>query len=136
MVVGRPDDMLIGWSLTTDDRRGQPGVRPTVTQVFGLTLDDAKTIAIVLATVLAVGAVVSFWVMKSIVQKLAVAALLALLAFAVWTQRVSLQDCADKVQGSFELAGSDVAVTDTECSFFGISVAISDPRSGSSSNGG
>jgi hypothetical protein len=46
---------------------------------------------------------VSFWIMKSIVQKLAVAALLALLAFAVWTQRVSLQDCADKVQDSFEL---------------------------------
>jgi hypothetical protein len=99
--------------------------------VLGLTLDDAKTIAIVVATVLAVGSVVSFWVMKSIVQKLAVAALLALLAFAVWTQRVSLQDCADKVQDNFELAGSDVVVTDTECSFFGFTVTISDPRSGS-----
>ncbi len=107
-----------------------------MTRVFALTLDDAKTIAIVAATVLGVGAVVSFWIMKSIVQKLAVAALLAVLAFAVWTQRVSLQDCADKVQDSFERAGTDVAVTDTECSFFGITVTISDPRPGSSSNGG
>ena len=96
--------------------------------MFALTLDDAKTIAVVVATALAVGAVVSFWVMKSIVQKLAVAALLALLAFAVWTQRVSLQDCADKVQNSFELAGSDVVIGDTECSFFGATVTISDPR--------
>ena len=66
--------------------------------MLALTLDDAETIAIVVATALAVGAVVSFWVMKSLVQKLAVAALLGVLAFAVWTQRVSLQDCADKVR--------------------------------------
>jgi hypothetical protein len=97
--------------------------------VFGLTLDDAQTIAIVAATALAVGAVVSFWVMKSIMQKVAAAVLLGLLAFAFWTQRVSLQDCADKVQESFELAGTDVVVTDTECSFFGITVSLSDPRS-------
>jgi hypothetical protein len=107
-----------------------------VARVFALTLDNAETIAIVAATALAVGAVVSFWVMKSIVQKLAVAALLGLLAFAVWSQRVSLQDCADKVRDNFELAGSDVIVTDTECSFFGITVTVSDPRSGTTSNGG
>ncbi len=104
--------------------------------MLALTLDDAKTIAIVAATVLVVGAVVSFWIMKSIVQKLAVAAVLGLLAFAVWTQRVSLQDCADKVQDNFELVASDVVVTDTECSFFGITVTISDPRSSAPSNGG
>jgi cyanate permease len=103
--------------------------------VLALTLDDAKTFALVAATALAVGAVVSFWVMKSLVQKLAVAALLGVLAFAVWTQRVSLQDCADKVQDNFELAGTDVVVTDTECSFFGITVTISDPRAAGSSNG-
>ena len=103
--------------------------------MLALTLDDAKTIAIVAATALAVGAVVSFWVMKSLVQKLAVAALLGVLAFAVWTQRVSLQECADKVQDNFELAGTDVVVTDTECSFFGITVTISDPRAAGSSNG-
>jgi cyanate permease len=98
--------------------------------VLGLTLDNATTIAIVAATALAVGAVVSLWIMKSIVQKLAVAALLALLAFAVWTQRVSLQDCADKVQDNLELAGTGTAAVDTECSFFGLTVTISDPRSG------
>lgn len=104
--------------------------------MLGLTLDNAKTIAIVAATALAVGAVVSFWIMKSIVQKLAVAALLGVLAFAVWTQRVSLQDCADKVQDNFELAGTDIVVTDTECSFFGLTVTISDPRPGSATSGG
>ena len=103
--------------------------------MLALTLDDAKTIALVAATALTVGAVVSFWVMKSFVQKLAVAALLGVLAFAVWTQRMSLQDCADKVQDNFVLEVTDVVVTDTECSFFGITVTISDPRAAGSSNG-
>ncbi len=97
-------------------------------RVFALTLDDAKTIAIVAATALAVGAVVSFWVMKTIMQKLLVAALLGMLAFAVWTQRVSLQDCADKVTANFERSGIDATVADTECSFFGVTITISDPR--------
>lgn len=103
--------------------------------MLALTLDDAKTIALVTATALVVGAVVSFWVMKSLVQKLAVAAVLGVLAFAVWTQRVSLQECADKVEDNFELAGTDVVVTDTECSFFGVTVTISDPRGSGSANG-
>jgi hypothetical protein len=103
--------------------------------VLALTLDNAETIALVAATALTVGAVVSFWVMKSMMQKLAVAALLGLLAYAVWTQRVSLQDCADKVQDNFELAGSDLVVTDTECSFFGVTVTISDPGSGAAPRG-
>lgn len=107
--------------------------------MLGLTLDDAKTIGIVVATALAVGAVVSFWVVKSVVQKILVAALLGVLAFAVWTQRVSLQDCADKVQENFELAASDApgvgVVTDTECSFFGVTVTISDPRASSTPSG-
>lgn len=96
--------------------------------MIALSLDEAKNIALALATVLVVGAAVSFWVMKTIVQKVAVAALLGLLAFAVWTQRVSLQDCADKVQANYERIGTDVTVADTDCSFFGVTITISDPR--------
>lgn len=96
--------------------------------MIALTLDEAKTIAIIAAVVLLVGAVLSFWVMKSIVSKLLVAGLLGLLAFAVWTQRTSLQDCADKVQGNFERVGTEVTVADTDCSFFGATITISDPR--------
>lgn len=96
--------------------------------MIALGLDEAKNLAVALAAVLAVGAVVSFWVMKTILQKVAAAVLLGLLAFAVWTQRVSLQDCADKVQGNFERVGTNVTVTDTDCSFFGFTVTVSDPR--------
>lgn len=96
--------------------------------MLALTLDDAKIIAIVVAALFVVGAVLSFWVMKTIVSKLLVAGLLVLLAFAVWTQRTSLQDCADKVQGNFERVGTEVTVADTDCSFFGATITISDPR--------
>ena len=94
-----------------------------------MTLDQAQTIAVVATTALVVGAIASFWVMKTVVQKLLVAGLLGLLAFAVWTQRAALQDCADKVQSNFTRSGTEVVVADTECSFFGASITISDPRS-------
>ena len=103
--------------------------------MLALTLDQATNLAIVGATVLAVAAIVSFWVMKTIVQKIAMATLLGLLAFAVWTQRESLQDCADKVQGNFERVGTNVTVTDTDCSFFGVTITISDPRNDSDDAG-
>lgn len=96
--------------------------------MLALTLDNAKTIAIIVAALFVGGAVLSFWVMKTIISKLLVAGLLGLLAFAVWTQRTSLQDCADKVQGNFEQVGTDVTVADTDCSFFGATITISDPR--------
>lgn len=97
--------------------------------MLAITFDQAGTIAVVATTGLLVGAIAAFWVMKSLVQKIVTATLLALLAFAVWSQRTALQDCADKVVASYERTGRDVTVADTECSFFGISVTISDPRS-------
>ena len=103
--------------------------------MLALTLDQATNLASVVATVLAVAAIVAFWVMKTIVQKIAMATLLGLLAFAVWTQRTSLQDCADKVQGNFERVGTNVTVTDTDCSFFGVTITISDPRNDSDDTG-
>lgn len=96
--------------------------------MLALTLETAKNIAIAVTVIFVVGAVVAAWVMKTILQKLATAFVLALLAFAVYTQRTSLQDCADKVKGNFERVGTEVTVTDTDCSFFGMTVTISDPR--------
>jgi len=96
--------------------------------MFAITFDDAKTIAAVAATTLVVGAILAFWLLKTIIQKVVVAVLLGLLAFAVWSQRTALVDCADKVEASYERVGTSVTIDDTECSFFGMSVTISDPR--------
>lgn len=78
-----------------------------------------------------VGSVASAWIMKTIIQKVAVAAVLALLAFAVFTQRTALQDCADKVRDVYALRDEAVdpgVPLDTDCSFFGTTITIPDPR--------
>ena len=98
--------------------------------VFAITLDNAKNAAIAVSTLFLAGSVASAWLMKTIIQKLAFAVILALLAFAVWTQRTSLQDCADKVKASYELDGVNPTLIDTDCSFFGTTITISDPRDG------
>ena len=96
--------------------------------MFALTLDAAKNGAIAAVVVFLVGSFAAVWIMKTIVQKFATAFVLLLLAFAVYSQRTSLQDCADKVAGNFALQGTSVTVTDTDCSFFGIDVTVKDPR--------
>jgi hypothetical protein len=96
--------------------------------VLALSLDDARNAAIAVVIVFLVGSIAAVWVMKTIVQKLATTFVLLLLAFAVYTQRTSLQDCADKVQGNFAREGTSVTVTDTDCSFFGMTITVSDPR--------
>ncbi|WP_395155306.1 hypothetical protein [Ilumatobacter sp.] len=96
--------------------------------MLALTLESAKTIAIAVVVVFVLAAFLAAWIMKTIVQKVATVIVLALLAFAVSTQRTSLQDCADKVQGNFDPVGTNVTVTDTDCSFFGTTITIKDPR--------
>ena len=89
--------------------------------MLALSLGQAKTIAIAIVIVLIVSAIGSAWLMKTIAQKAAMAVILALLALLVWTQRTSLDECADKVR-----AGG-VSVDDT-CSFFGRDIKISTNR--------
>ncbi len=96
--------------------------------MLALSLDAAKNAAIVIVVVFVVGSLVAAWIMKTIIQKLATAFVLLLLAFAVYSQRTSLQDCADKVKGNFAREGTSVTVTDTDCSFFGTTVTVTDPR--------
>jgi hypothetical protein len=85
--------------------------------MFALTLDAAENIALVVAVVLAVLAIASAWMMKTIAQKAALAVILGLLALLVWTQRSSLSECADKVREA-GLRG------DTTCAFLGYDIEI------------
>lgn len=103
--------------------------------LVALSLDAARNIAIAVAVVFLVGAIASAWLMKTVAQKVATALVLVVLAVSVWTQRGALDDCADKVTDSFRRDGLDVRVEDTECSFFGFTVPISDPRSDDGDDG-
>jgi hypothetical protein len=86
--------------------------------VLALSLGQAKTIAILIVIVLVALAIGSAWLMKTVAQKVAIAAILVLLALLVWSQRASLDECADKVrEGGVRV--------DTTCSFFGRDINIS-----------
>lgn len=93
--------------------------------MLALTLGQAKTAAVAVVLVLVVLAVVSAWIMKTVAQKAALAVILGLLALLVWTQRSSLQECADRVRAEAEISLDQV---DTTCTFLGRDVTISTGR--------
>jgi protein-S-isoprenylcysteine O-methyltransferase Ste14 len=90
--------------------------------MLALTLGQAKTVAILVVIVLVGFAVASAWLMKTVMQKVALVVILGLLALLVWTQRSSLQECSDKVKA----AGTAINQpdVDTTCSFFGRDIDI------------
>lgn len=92
--------------------------------MFALTLGQAKTIATLVVIGLLGLAVLSAWLMKEVMQKVALVVILGLLALLVWTQRAGLQDCADKVRAA---AAQDTRIDD-DCSFLGGNVNISPSR--------
>jgi protein-S-isoprenylcysteine O-methyltransferase Ste14 len=96
-----------------------------VSRVLAITLGQAKTIAAVVVIALLSLAVVSAWVMKEVMQKVALVVIFGLLALLVWTQRSSLQDCADRVR---EQARAGVSQVDTTCTFLGRDITISTNR--------
>ncbi len=96
--------------------------------MLALTLGQAKTIAALAVIAFVVLAVVSAWLMKELMQKVALVVIFGLLALLVWTQRASLQDCADRVS---EQARAGAAQVDTTCTFLGRDVTISTTRDGS-----
>jgi protein-S-isoprenylcysteine O-methyltransferase Ste14 len=90
--------------------------------MLALTLDEAKTIGAVVVVALVGLAIAAAWVMKEVMQKVVLVVILGLLALLVWTQRASLDECADKVREG-RLTG-----VDTTCSFFGLDVKINTAR--------
>jgi hypothetical protein len=86
-----------------------------------MTYETAKNIGIAVVVGLVALAVISALVIKNVTAKLITALLIVGLAFGVWTQRSSLQDCAGKVRDR------GIANTDVTCSFLGSDVNISAP---------
>jgi len=92
-----------------------------------LTLDTATNLAIALIVLFIVGGILSAWLVRKVVAKVISITLFALLAFAVWSNREALQDCADKVSATLEQTGGSSAAADNECTIFGFTVEIPDP---------
>jgi len=89
--------------------------------MLALTLETAKTIAVVALVVIVGTAVLSAWLMKTIVSKVVMILVMGGLAVAVYSQRTNVQDCADRAKAE----AADLDVKDGfSCTFFGTEVDI------------
>lgn len=86
--------------------------------VLALTLQSAKNIAIAIVVALVVISLIAAKVVANLTKRIITVAVLIALVVLVWSQRQSLQSCADKVR-----AGSGEAT----CTFFGSNVSIKAP---------
>ena len=84
--------------------------------MFAVSLETAKTVAMVIIAVFVLAGILSAWLIKTLVTKLIVAVVMVGLAIAVYSQRASLQDCADKAKANL---GKEVT-----CTFFGTDVTV------------
>jgi hypothetical protein len=91
--------------------------------MIALSVDSAKNIAIGAAGVFVVLSLLSAWVIKNIVGKIIMIVLMVGLALGAWTQRSSLQDCADKAKAAAQTGSTDALSTVT-CKFFGTEVKL------------
>jgi hypothetical protein len=85
-----------------------------------MTLESAKNIGIAVAVALVVLMLVMTFVIKNVTIKLLIVVILGGLAFGVWTQRSSLQDCADKVKARGALGDT----SDVTCTFLGTDIKV------------
>jgi len=60
------------------------------------------------------------WVIKNVATKLISVVIVGGLAFGVWTQRASLEDCAGKVKARAALGDT----TDVTCKFLGSDINV------------
>lgn len=88
--------------------------------MIALSLETAKTIAVVVVIAFLAFMVLSAWVIKNVTTKLITIGIMAALAIGVWTQRSSLQDCASKAKDQ-ATASERSGVT---CTFFGTDVEV------------
>lgn len=94
--------------------------------MLALTLDTAKNIAIGIVVALVVISLITAKLVASATKKAITLVIFAAIALGVWTQRQSLQRCADKVR-----AGTSEAT----CRFFGADITISSPLPDVPTNG-
>jgi hypothetical protein len=88
--------------------------------MVALTLQTAKTLAILVVIAFAALSILSALVIKKATVKLVMILLWAGVALLVWSQRASLQSCADDVkERGISATGGDVT-----CSFFGKDVTV------------
>jgi high-affinity Fe2+/Pb2+ permease len=85
-----------------------------------MTVESAKNIGIAVAIGLIIVMVLMAWLIRNVLTKLICVLIVGGLAFGVWTQRSSLEDCAQKVKDRGALGDTSGAT----CSFLGADIDV------------
>ena len=88
--------------------------------MLGLELDTVRNVALLTVAAAVVIVLVGTWLIRAVLGKLVVVGLVGGLAVAVWSQRQSVHECADRVSTTLQVG----AVDDATCTFFGRPVTI------------
>ena len=88
--------------------------------MIAMTLESAMNIGIAVAVGLVALMVIVAIVVKNVTAKIIGIVLIGGLAFGVWTQRSSLQDCADKVKARGVVGDT----SDVTCTFLGNEINV------------
>lgn len=88
--------------------------------MIAMTVDTAKNIGIAAAVALVALMLAMAWVIKNVTAKIITVVIVGGLAFGIWTQRSSLQDCAAKVKERAALGDT----SDVTCSFLGSDINV------------
>lgn len=88
-----------------------------------LTVDAAKNLGIAVAAILVALMLAMAWLVKNVTAKIISIVVIGGLAFGVWTQRSSLQDCAKQVRERVAVGDT----TDVTCTFLGTEIKVSSP---------
>jgi hypothetical protein len=92
--------------------------------VLGITAEAASNLAVIVAVALVLLAALFAKVLIGNLAKMGAALLLVATAVFVWTQRTSLQDCADKVKAESQ---SPVVGAKAECKVSGLKFTVDLP---------
>jgi hypothetical protein len=85
-----------------------------------MTVESAKNIGIAVAVALVAVMLVMAWLVKNVTAKIISVVIVGGLAFGIWTQRSSLEDCAAKVKARGVLGDT----TDVTCAFLGSDINV------------
>jgi predicted aspartyl protease len=88
--------------------------------VLGITAEAAQNLAVVIAVALVLLAALFAKVLIGNLAKIVAAVLLVAAAVFVWTQRASLQDCADQVKAEAQANAAGTA----ECTVSGLTFSV------------
>ncbi len=91
--------------------------------MIAMTVDSAKSIGVAVVVALIAILLAMIMLIKKATGKLIAIVIVGGLAIGVWSQRSSLQDCADNVKARGALG----ATSDVSCKFMGTDVKVSAP---------